>query len=283
MPNVIKTATTPTTCGCCAPPSGPCFPGAFSCRSKGGTATLCGFNEWTGFASVPPKKYKKLAQGGGYVFTNYTAAGCTTLSGSGFFCNWTGECFYTLPGCVETLNGIQNCGLGNVQNCGNLGGDFPPGSPDTITTSTLVQAIVTGACRFNGITWGKYTAANQFAQLSDEDTDALAIARLMADAVWSPFSDTIPACTAKWETRTTGFTIAYQEVEWQIFVAGLAPDTGFAVQMNYFRRVFGSGPFELFMTETVYGYSDGGGALLITGVVPNEEGFETYVQQGPCA
>ncbi len=282
MATLTKTVTTSTVCGCCEPPAGPCFPGAFSCRTKGGVATLCGYSEWTGHASIPPKKYKKVAIGGGYVFQQKTSNTCLVSGGPDIACNWSGSCEYTLPGCAQTIAGIQNCGAGNTPNCGNLGGDFQPGSPDTLTTATLVQAIVTGICRNNGITWGRYTAANQFAQLSDEDTDGDAIARMMAAAIWTAFGGTVADCTAKWQTRTDGFTIAYQECEWQIFVSGLAPDTGFAVEMNYFRRVFGSGAFELFQTDTVYGYSDGGGALLITGSVPNEEGFETYAAQGPC-
>lgn len=253
---------------------------SMECRTRGGTASLCGYSEWTGYASTPPKKYRLLSQGGHYRFVKYTDITCTTATGDpDLVCTWSGTCSYNASTCALTQGGIQNCGGGDVTNCGNLGGDFSPGSADTTTTSVNVDAIVTGTCRAGGGGFGKYSEADQYAHLTTEDTEADAITRLLAGAggtwsAWSAASST--TCLARWENRTAGFDLIYQEAQWRIVLTGLSANTAYSVQVKMYRRAYGSGGYTLYQTQTAMGTSDGSGNLTLSGDVPNAYGYETY-------
>lgn len=250
------------------------------CRTRGGTASLCGYSEWTGYESTPPKKYRLLSQGGAYTFVFYTDLTCATPTGApDIVCTWAGTCSYNSSTCAETQGGTQDCGGGPVTNCGNLGSDFTPGSADTTTTSVNLDAIVTGTCRTGGGSQGKYSAASQYAHLTVEDTESQAITRLLAGAggtwsSWSAASST--TCLARWESRTSGFSLTYQEAQWRIVFTGLTASTRYEVDVKMYRRTYGSGSYALYQTVTTEGTSDGSGNLTLSGDVPNAVGYETY-------
>lgn len=252
-----------------------CPPGVAQFRSKSGTSTLCGFSEWNGFASIPPKKYRTLTQGGQYVLQEYNDSGCTSPTGTPTTCNWAGTCTYDSSTCVETQGGTQNCGGGNVTNCGNLGGDFASGSPDTTTTSTNLQAIVTGTCRPGFGHYYKYTTANQYADLTVEDTETDAINR----AVGSLGYDSPGQSVAKNSTRGAGvFTFSFTNVEWRAAVSGLVPGDPYIAGVQYGRRVTGSGTgWAEFATDAIPFTAAGGEEFSPWTTIPNESGFETTV------
>ena len=251
------------------------------CRTRGGTASLCGYPEWTGYESSPPKKYRTLTQGGNYRFVHYTDITCaTTTADPDIVCTWSGVCSFNGSTCAETQGGIQNCGGADATNCGNLGGGFGPGDPDTTTTSVNLDAIVTGTCRVGGAGFGKYTEASQYAHLTTEDTEADAVIRLLAGAGgtwsgWSAASST--TCLARWEARTSGFNLVYQEAQWRRVFTGLTASTRYEMNIDVYRRSFGTGSYVLYQTITVEGTSDGAGNLTLSGDVPNAYGYETYV------
>ncbi len=209
---------------------------------KESIATLCGYSEWTGFASVPPKKFLVLNQGGHFRFLQFTSLACSVSGGPDIVCNWSGVCSYNPAGCVLTAGGIQNCGGGDASNCGNLGGDFTPGSPDTNTTSTNLDAKVTGACRVGGPSgFGKYTEADQYAHLSNEDTEDDAIAR--ANAIIGSWTTCSSApCTAYKEARGAGdFTLAYRNQQLRIYIpSGGAVGINYEARINLRRRLYGT-------------------------------------------
>jgi hypothetical protein len=284
MATYTASATTGTTCACCGTLSAV----TLQCRTRGGTATLCGYSEWDTHASTPPKKYRTLTQGGAYTFVFYTDLTCTTrdMGKSNVVCTWAGTCTYNESNCALTQGGTQDCGGGPSTNCGNLGGDFQPNSADTNTSATTVQAIVTGTCRIGGGSQGKYEAANQFATLSDEDTEQDAIDRLIPDPdAWGGFlspgasgctGTPPPCCLARWEERTSGFSFVYQEAQYRVTASGLNPSTSYNARVEIYRRTFGSGTYTLFQTLIVSGTTDGSGAFSEDGDVPSEKCFESY-------
>lgn len=124
--------------------------------------------------------------------------------------------------------------------------------------------------------------------LSNEDTEANAIARLMAGAAgtwtsWTPTGDgtggtCLPGtcCLARWEERETGFDFAYQDAEWRVQRTGLTPSTTYTLKVELWRRPFGTGSFALYGVQYFTAMTDGAGDLDADGPVDNEMGFETY-------
>lgn len=285
MPTVTASATTATSCACC----GTLDAATLQCRSRGGIAAVCGYSEWDGFASTPPKKYRTLSQGGSYTFVYYTDLTCTTrdMGKDNTTCTWAGTCTYDNATCTLTSGGTQNCGGGPVTNCGNLGGDFQPNSDDVTTNATTVQAFVTNTCRLGGGTQGRYEVASQFATLSDEDTSEDAIDRLLAGAggTWSAWlvpgggscAGSPPACcVAAWEERTVDFDFVYGEAQFRVIASGLLPSTTYNARVDIQRKPYGTGSYALFQTLIISGTTDGAGNFQEDGDVPSEEGFESY-------
>ena len=255
---------------------------SLECRTRGGTASLCGYSEWSGYESTPPKKYRTLTQGGHYRFKHYTDITCATAAANpDIVCTWSGVCSYNATTCALTQGGIQNCGGADATNCGNLGADHAPGSADCTTTATDLDAKVTGTCRVGGAGFGKYTEADQYAHLTTEDTEADAVTRLLAGAggTWSSWAGaSSTTCRAKWEARTSTFDLIYQESEWRRVFTGLTINKVYYLEVKMQRSLYGAGVFTLYQTHRVYGISDGSGNLTLSGTVPNTYGYETYAE-----
>jgi hypothetical protein len=81
---------------------------------------------------------------------------------------------------------------------------------------------------------------------------------------------------ARWQNRTSGFNLVYQEAQWRLVFTGLAASTAYAVQVKMYRRTYGTGGYTLYQTQTAQGTSDGSGNLTLSGDVPNAYGYETY-------
>lgn len=288
MPLVTLTATTPSPCACCGIGNV-----VMSCRTRGGTASMCGYPEFVS-PSTPPAYYLTLSQGGSYTDVRYSDFACAVPNGSTITCTWSGACNYDSLTCVNDNAGIQNCGGVNVANCGNLGSSFGGSGcgGDSTCTQTRHEAFVSGSCHpvsdGNGNS-GKYSSANQFAQLSNADTEDNAIARLLAGpgGVWSAYTPMgdgsggtcVPTacCLAAYQQRT-GASFSYQESQFKLVLSALDPSTAYVVNVEIYRRLQGSSdPWELLLVSAFGFTSDGSGNYTITDQdVPNLEGYETY-------
>jgi len=129
--------------------------------------------------------------------------------------------------------------------------------------------------------------------LEDEDTDADAIARLLAGAggiwsAWTPVGDgsggtclPFDCCDAQWQQRTTGFTLSYFESQFRcVNTPGtLEPLTNYTIKVQLSRRVQGSSaPFTLYTTLEFPITTDASGDFpSFDGDVTNDVGFDTYV------
>lgn len=124
-------------------------------------------------------------------------------------------------------------------------------------------------------------------ELSEEDTEEAAIARMLALSGWSAWSGSLPACVAAWQARvgdTTGFV--YQEAKWRATISAPAAPPGtpepipaveMAVRVRFDRRPFGAGEFELFASFETTVLVAPGASMVIEGTVPNTRGWETRV------
>ena len=175
-----------------------------------GTATLCGWNEYNGYVSTPPRKYHYKVLSGtlvGYSHQYDCGSGGTT-------------CLYQYSGRVTTRGGAYeppSCDfltpeMGQLNDsCGIVRNDqrsvIEPYPEQCTVTYTATSKVVTGNgyCHCDGSTWcGKYTGTAT-ETLTDEDTEQAAIARL-----GDTWADPVGAGEKKtfYEQRTTGFSFA---------------------------------------------------------------------------
>lgn len=202
------------------------------CTSKSGVATLIGYSEYT-TPTVPPIKFLRQSQGGGYHIVRYSGA-CVTPNGDTSDCVWAGACFYDPLTGLLTSEGTQDCGGGPVTNCGNLGSDFI-GPPNLVITRLKRQAVVVGSC-FPSVGFGdyKYTVANQYTELSVEDTEAYAIYR----ASGTPGS----LATASTEVRGAGdFSFNFVSVNFELPCVFLIPGVSYRATVELVEENYGGG------------------------------------------
>jgi len=291
MATYTTSATTADVCSCC----GTLTAVTLQCRNRGGTATICGYDEY-GAPSSPPKKYARRTLDGVRTFCYHTDSGCTAIdtAAPGFNTVYAGYCEY--EACAEnnvsglrTLNSLDaSCSPTSPFNsdarCAILT------SPNTVVenTSTTLRTYTDDSCLFEASVsrWIKRTGT-QTETLSEEDTEQDALDRLLAGSggTWSTWDTSgsggcsgppYPCCLARWEERTSGFSFTYQEAQYRVTASGLNPSTSYSARVEIYRRTFGSGTYTLFQTLIVSGTTDGSGAFSEDGDVPNEKGFESY-------
>lgn len=296
MPTVNASATTANVCPCCVSTE----PADLECRTRGGTATLCGMSEYT-TPSTPPKKYRTQT-------TNGEAWGCASFS-TPSTCSGTANNRFRFVYAGTYLYNVSNCAESNTQTV--TGHNFTLGvactyengtaqSPgtrtqfqapelstdaDLVTTPTLKTWTWDGACmNWGGLGQGVITGEVTH-ELSDEDTEADAYARLLATSNWSAWiaqgatgctGTPPPCCLAKYEDRTAGFSFVFQESQFRVVAGGLTPLASYNAEVEIFRRAYNSGNYTLYQTLTVSNTTDGSGNYLAEGNVPNDRGFETY-------
>ncbi len=281
--------------GCCD--DKPCVIGELSCVTAGGTACLCGIEEYTS-PSSPPKKYRTQTLSGSMtccIRPGGCSGGITTNPAAQRA--YSGTYVFNASTCAET--NTQETDYGQVPT--NPGGytcyspsmsfDSTPGKNvtfdppctiglTTVTTQTSQTYSGTGICEssavFQAIQTGQFKK-----ELSNEDTEDDAIARLMAGAGFHACSGT-PCCLAQWEARTTGFCFAYQDAIWTITVEELVPGKTYKVPVDFYDRPFGSGPYTKFEHRLVEGTADSFGVLVVSDYVPNQRGYQTYAVAGDC-
>ncbi len=261
------------------------------CRVRGGTATLCGFEEYVS-PSTPPNKYRRQTISGTNSSQTYSDSGCTVPTGASVTCTIDFVCQYNSSTCVPTASGAgQICNGSFIQpaNCNPLVYNPTPAcDTNESATPTQITFSSSGACCLSspGI-WEKSTADSRTATLTDQDTDSDALSRLLAGAggTWGSWiasggvgcTGTPPSCCiAGWEIRSSGFSFGYQESQFRVPFTGLTPSTRYSISIQIYRRVYGAGSYTLFATLYLSDVSDVSGNLTFTGDVPNAAGFQTY-------
>ncbi len=258
--------------GCC---DNPCVGGALSCIIAGGTACLCGYNEFVS-PSTPPRRYRRLTQDNTQNFTHYSFDTCSD-SPDPRSCTLSGVGQYDPDTCELVVTGSNNCG-------GVVLGPFLDscGIKATTTQTLSTQAMDGSPCCAAGIIASfRYTSVTGSAELDDEDTEDDAIRRLMSGASWGSCSGS-PCCLAQWEARTAGFCFAYQEAIWTVVASGLVPGKNYKIPVDFYDRVFGVGPYTLFQHLLVEVEADNFGNAVASGFVPNQRGYQTYAVAGDC-
>lgn len=236
------------------------------CRTRGGTATMGGFDEF--LPGVPPRKFKQATSAGtiGYYVDGVGTYGPYDCAGVQTFDPATGTITGTLPA------GIIPCSSGrNV-----IPGWFTPATTDSSTiyswqdTATVRTFTPTGG-GFNSCTGGPaYATAGGTLTLADEDTEEAAIQRLLdSSPSWSTWQDT--TCSSRRDARSPGvFSFEYREAEIWLQAFGLEPGTPHAVKVNIGRTDLAGNPFGVTFDQqlTFAPSTDGAGAIDITFTLP---------------
>ncbi len=282
-----------TACECCAPSSG------LQCRTRGGTATVCGYSEFTS-ASSPPKKYRTITFSGNTLVCTYTSGTCLTTVDSAYS-TYSGGRSYDSATCVEssftdryTFAGAPGCAAtgGSANGSGSTphGWDAPGGITDTAKTATVWSQDGDGICGAPGSNKKRPTGNVRTQTLTNEDTEQNAIDRLLAGGggTWGSFTTVgdgtggtclaTSCCNAKYQARTSLFTFAYQQSEWRVSRSGLRASTNYRVTLTYYRRLYGtSDAWVAYATYDGTASSNASGVMLTTGVaVPITRGYETH-------
>lgn len=288
MSTKVTQGTTATSCECCA--ALPCVVVSLLCRSRGGTATLCGYDEYTS-PSTPPKKYRTRTLSGSLAWCYEQNGGgfCNGVTTGGFRIDYSGSCVYDASTCIPTVGGSAHI-FGFDTSCAPDGSDTPivgcgvtGADPSvTVTLGQLTRTVTgTGLCATDVYRKATGTATET---LSVEDTESAAINRLLSGAggVWSAYGASL-TCGASWEQRTTSFSFLYFEGEFKGTAIGLTPNTDYRTFVDIFRRHYGSGSYTLFATMEISGTSDSSGNFEVGPIqVPNAKGFQTYATPAAC-
>lgn len=278
--------TTADMCPCCE-----VTPMGLECRTRGGFAMYCGF---PGFDFGSSTFYRTLTLSGGWSVNIYTtAAGCTgdidcIIAGS-----YSGVCSYNVDTCDRTDAGqlainvsgdhpedccdnatVPTCDLINY-NCGGI--TVPPDSAIELVTmsDTVKQQSIITPCVMGFI---ETTAATGTITLSDQDTAADAIARLIAMSSWSSWADPSPGfCTSSWEIPTFGPGFNYTEAQFRYTATGLTPSMMYTLTLDVYQSVYGMMSYTMIGTISSSFMTDSMGNATITGDVPITQGYDTYV------
>lgn len=215
-------------CGCGSRPS-PCdgVPGtAIQCRTAEASITKCGFSEWAGYVSTPPKLYLKKTLGGAitaenggddcaicntkieYVYSGYdefTKVSCPTLSS-----DTTQLVTYSYNFDCINITTI------NVNSTSQTIGTGSATFPDTYTST--VHTITGVGCLGNGIgnpSFNYYGSATE--TLSDEWTTADLESEVTAaiPAFSGPFLGGVNCSGAYYDKTTDELTITKRKMEYK--------------------------------------------------------------------
>lgn len=185
-----------STCpGCCAEA---CT--TLECRVRGGTVALCGFDEFTGYESTPPRFYLDKILGGSIVICDYHSPsgkgpcwddGCNSPVGWSAQVAMGWSCFSPEPGC-------KGFNLGMDSKIEVVAAYDTPGSPGNVTLEFYGYATSYGCAtdlpswigRINGsIFMGSYTGPTvETAKVSRPNGTQLGM-QLTVDVGCSPFGD----------------------------------------------------------------------------------------------
>lgn len=259
-----------------------------TCRTRGGSATLVGIDELN-TPSTPPRKYLLKTFSGEMNLCKYNNAGCSGVNGSeaviwNMSCRYdpatglrtrTGQATVKADGglcpAVTELTPNTNCDF--VRNLSNSNAHY-----DLVLTPT--SSLLTAAIGCTGPVIGLYANSSgiESIQLTEEDTEADAIARFRAANAFGAWQSGGNANShSSYEARTSGFSFAIRETEYRIARTRLTPSTEYAVTLDVYRKLTAAASYELYQTLFLSGETDANGNLTITGTVPNDPGYDTYV------
>lgn len=245
-------------------------------RRKGGVATMCGYSEY--ISSSPPKKYLVRTLSGAVDSIFYPLPSCSGPPNCHVVDTYSGTCSYDpSTGCIEANTGgkitrtipIGPCfAPGVFPRCEIAGYSFGQhGEPNIFDEHTVITATtktISGAhlCYTDGPASITRTDQPRAETLSSEDTEAAAIARLMASSSYSAWA-TLAArgdIKSEYENRTSTFSITYWYAQWRVSATGLTPATIYNGSATIFRRIWGSSdPWDFVSTQGISGTTDGSG------------------------
>jgi hypothetical protein len=286
-----------------------------ACRYRSGTGALCGIPEYVN-PSTPPRYYRRQQYGGSAFDCEYSRLVCD--GGDAFFHGLTqASGAYQFDRLTCAVTNTQLVGRAALLHdlCTNavLPTEFnfpyspPPAGyplqlpPDdgtgqddyrtrTITRTTFlldydkgcIQSLVENDWRRQ---WtGKITST-----LSDEDTEADAIARVYPnpDAGWSSYQTPASGgcCTSRQTLRGAGqVSFQFKQVEFQVTGTGGYPGSIAQVSIPVYRRLIGDTAWTLWETLVYSPTIAPDGTVSFTDFVPMLSGYEVYVQApGTCS
>lgn len=202
----------------CAPsPTAPAPTAYF--RTVSGTRTKCGFDEWPGYESTPPRKYLKNTLSGSIQFTNY-GAGCSGCVNDEID-TYSGTTEYAVPGCgslVTEANVAQNYS----PDCSSYSSTDVPtteisdygAGQQSVSYSGLVKTVTgTGSCVTSAITSGTATET-----LSVEYTTADLLSGIAgAMGAFSGSYSTTPS-TAYYDLSTDELTATMRKLQYKFSI-----------------------------------------------------------------
>ncbi|MFA6959954.1 MAG: hypothetical protein WC205_04285 [Opitutaceae bacterium] len=254
-------------------------------RTRGGTAELKGFDEYV--PSTIPRKYLTRTINQVMNWNTYGVSPCTTVVGGDYFITLVGAATYDPTTDVITpVSGTSNSGTPPPYTSYAISSDAI--SIDSnfmqspmLTTLTRSSAVKPACSSF---TSGYVTATGSALEtLTNEDTDAHAVARLLATSpAWSSYATcgAYPCASATWAARTTGFTFAYGEAELRLTFAGMPAGWLFSAKVTLARVSAATSEVSVVEVQTYEATPDGGGAASMTiSLVPEEAGY-TYRVEG---
>ncbi len=246
-------------------------------RTKGGTANVCGYSEYT-TPSTPPKKYRLLTLSGAQDFQHFPF-GVTDCSGAPD-CRvnfaYSGTCTYDSSTCVVANSGGQYVISRSIGACIGIApdGTYPTcsigsasvllGDVEVLTKTTRQITCPGFPCYDSGLESASRTVSDKKETLSVEDTDSDAITRLMAASSYTGYSTAVAIGDAKsqYQQRTTTFNFTYQYAQYLLTKSGLTPSTLYNGSATIFRRLWGSSdPWVFVSTVLVSGTTSGGGVF----------------------
>lgn len=297
-----KTATTSGACACCG--SVPIYVRTRSCQ-----AGYIGFGDFIG---TPHAFYRtKTADGGTLIGCNthdLLTESCDYISRLSESYTYTGAAHYNDDGSITgTISQIgksatastagPTCDTPSVTFAtkSSTNAAFTGSSSDLVwqpsnyytktKTATIAQILGTGSCVSNSPhdnTYGAYSGSITIT-LSDQDTAEAAFSRCLANlpdwTAWTLVAHSATIFTyrlARYQSSAGTDIWGYQECEWEIDKTGLLPSHTYTISINMMRSIFAANSYSLYSTVTVTGTTDGSGHLVVSGTVPNDEGFDTY-------
>jgi hypothetical protein len=257
---------------------------SIECRSKSGTASLCGYLEYIS-PSDPPKVYRRQQPGGTTTFQFGTAfAGCSPVTETQVYTR-SGAYQFDAHTCAETNTQIEH----ESSSTGFTADNVIPKEPVSLfagffftetkapTTRTFSP---TPGCHGAGTGSPNSCSGDSMLTLSDEDTEDDAIARAAAPLSYTGCTCGTDSCSAFITDRTGSgsIVIGWRTVETRVLFTGLTTGQSYLATLGLSRRVLGTGgPFIDFGTMEISFTVDDPTHASAWQPVPNEAGWETIV------
>ncbi len=267
--------------------------------SKISGASLVGYGEYA-TPSSPPKKYRVRTFTGGLTYCQYNGGAiCSAPSNGAVVRSYSGACTYDVSTGAFSSTALATWDTHYVSGTCSGGGTIShPGWSDcTIPstydiydsglnyvnlTPTTREIIGFGLCATVGGGFGYKSTGSATETLTGEDTDADAIARLLATGTWSGYGPFVAdeSFISSWGTRTT-FDVPYTKVMWGANVTDGLPSTLYSFSADVYESPVGAGDWTYHSSVSASATTDGTGfAEVLDQPVPLAEGFD-YVLRSP--